>query len=139
MDAQRFDAIAKALTSETSRRRTLGGLLGGTLGLLGWLAREDVAVGKKKKKQQSPESPAETPLAVKGPRETCTPGQDQCSAGLQCSTPTTRHSCASSIPRSGAWCCVPPGGRCTECDCCGDYYCSYDNNTVPSCVPNPEG
>ena len=40
MDADRIDAIAKVLISETSRRRTLGGLLGGTLGLLGLTERE---------------------------------------------------------------------------------------------------
>src|SRR5687768_10171670 len=120
MDAKRFDALARALTSETTRRRTLGGLLGGTLGLLGWLGREDVGSakktkGKKKKKKQQTISPVAAPLVAKGLREVCTPGQDQCSAGLQCNPPTTRHSCASSIPRTGAWCCVPPGGRCTEC------------------------
>lgn len=35
MDGNRFDALAKTLIAATSRRRTLGGLLGGTLGLLG--------------------------------------------------------------------------------------------------------
>jgi len=31
-----------------------------------------------------------------------------------------------------------PGGRCTECDCCGDDYRAYDDNSVPVCVPNSE-
>jgi hypothetical protein len=34
MDATRFDTIAKALISETNRRRTLSGLLGGVVGRL---------------------------------------------------------------------------------------------------------
>lgn len=73
-------------------------------------------------------------------REICSPAADTCAAGLQCGTPTTRHTCSSSIPgKESHWCCVPPGGRCTECDCCGNYYCAYDDNNVPMCVPNPEG
>ena len=35
MDADRFDAMAKTLISETSRRRTLGSLLGASLAALG--------------------------------------------------------------------------------------------------------
>ena len=43
VDAKRFDAIAKALIFETSRRRTLGGFLFGALGLLGLADRDDAA------------------------------------------------------------------------------------------------
>jgi hypothetical protein len=42
MDADRVDAIAKFLIAETSRRRTLGGLLVTTLGLRGLLQPDDV-------------------------------------------------------------------------------------------------
>jgi hypothetical protein len=41
VEAARFDAIARFLISATSRRRTLGGLLGASLGLLSLTVRED--------------------------------------------------------------------------------------------------
>ncbi len=43
MDANRFDAITKSLIIETSRRRALGGLLGGAFGLFGFAATGDAA------------------------------------------------------------------------------------------------
>jgi len=77
---------------------------------------------------------------VKALRQMCTPGTDTCASGLQCGAPTNRHTCSSSVPEDDSnWCCVPPGGSCTECDCCGNYYCAYDDNNVPTCQPNPEG
>jgi hypothetical protein len=82
---------------------------------------------------------APLPGPNKGLREICTPGVDICSAPWQCDAPTTRHTCSGTVLGVSAWCCVPPGGWCTECDCCGDYYCAYDDNNVPSCQPNPEG
>jgi hypothetical protein len=36
MDGSRFDRLTKTLSAPGSRRRALGGLLAGTLGLLGW-------------------------------------------------------------------------------------------------------
>ena len=64
---------------------------------------------------------------------------DTCCGDLKCGRPTTRHTCSSSIPKQGKWCCVKPGGTCTECDCCGDYYCKLDANNNGRCVRNPEG
>ncbi len=71
--------------------------------------------------------------------EICEPGVDTCEAGLRCDSPTTRHTCSSTVEGVEAWCCVPPGGACTECDCCGNYYCAYDDDNNPTCQPNPEG
>ena len=45
MDADRFDRIAKTLAASGSRRRVLGGLLGGALGLFGPLVQERAAAG----------------------------------------------------------------------------------------------
>ena len=72
-------------------------------------------------------------------REICEPQVDVCRGNLQCGTPTTRHTCSSTVDGVEAWCCVPPGGACTECDCCGNYYCAYDDDNNPTCQPNPEG
>ena len=41
MDGERFDAMTKTLAAGPTRRRLLLGLLGGALGLLGGLGRED--------------------------------------------------------------------------------------------------
>jgi len=61
MDADRFDALSRSLFALGSRRRTLGGLVVGTLGLLSWRSGDDSAAhdlsqkckkksGKQKKK-----------------------------------------------------------------------------------------
>ena len=54
MDAKRIETIARALIDETTRRQTLGGLLGGAMAALGvggsW-GREEAAAKKKKKKK----------------------------------------------------------------------------------------
>jgi len=72
--------------------------------------------------------------------ELCNPQSDVCRGDLQCAPPTTRHTCSSTVEGVDAWCCVPPGGRCSECDCCGDYYCDFgDANPNGACIPNPEG
>jgi hypothetical protein len=75
----------------------------------------------------------------KGLQEICDPNTDTCASGLRCDTPTTRHTCSSTVEGVDTWCCVPPGGSCTECDCCGDFYCEFDDNNEPHCRPNPEG
>jgi hypothetical protein len=78
--------------------------------------------------------------SVKSARQICVVDQDTCDGGLQCGAPTTRHSCSSTVDGIAAWCCLPAGSVCSpESDCCGDYYCGYDDNNVGHCMPNPEG
>jgi hypothetical protein len=43
MDGFRFDSLARSLATASSRRRALGGLLAGALGLVGWPGGEDAA------------------------------------------------------------------------------------------------
>jgi hypothetical protein len=116
VDADRFDRLARNLTRAMPRR----GLLGlAALALPGALvvAGSAAAGGKK------------------GLRAKCS-GGDTCRGDLMCGKPTTRHSCGSSIPRRGKWCCVAPGDRCNgECDCCGNNYCGGNGR----CIRNPEG
>jgi hypothetical protein len=50
MDDSRFDALARTLATAGSRRRALGGLLAGTLGLAGWPLGEDAAAHNLKAK-----------------------------------------------------------------------------------------
>jgi hypothetical protein len=132
MQADRLDALARAMTTARSRRGTLGIVLSASLGVLGVSA---AAAGKKphrKPKKKKSVKPKQL-------RQPCTRGKDRCAGNLTCDTPTTRHTCSSTVQGASTWCCVPPGGSCTECDCCGDNYCEFDNNNQPHCVPNPEG
>ena len=43
MDDFRFDTLARTLGTAGSRRRALGGLLAGTLGMLGWHGGDESA------------------------------------------------------------------------------------------------
>jgi hypothetical protein len=151
LDTERFDSLTSSFAGTSTRRGALRFLAAAALGAgsLALISQDDTDARRKRKKGKSkrhqivastpalPASPTPTRTG-KALRQICIPGQDTCATGLQCGTPTTRHTCSSTVGDVDAWCCVPPGGRCTECDCCGDYYCSYDDNNVPMCVPNPE-
>ncbi len=133
MDPTRFDTLTRALTqlrstAATPRRAALKLLASGAFGAALVRAGGAEVVAKRKKKKKKG-------LKLKA---LCTPGKSKCAKGLKCGQPTTRHTCDSSTPDNSDWCCVPPGGSCTECDCCGDFYCDFDNNNEPHCVPNPE-
>jgi hypothetical protein len=134
MDANSFDQITSRFATTRSRRGALRMLVvalsGGEL-----LALRHDAEARRKRRKKKQRGKGET----KRLRQGCTPGRDRCSDGLQCDTPTTRHTCSSTVQGVSTWCCVPPGGSCTECDCCGDYYCAFDDNNNPTCQPNPEG
>lgn len=153
MEQQRFDRLTTAFASSTRRQalRLFGmAAFGAALPLLG---NEPAEARRKHKKHKHHGGGGGGGGGggtgggggggggdVKGLREICDPGTDTCAQGLRCDSPTTRHTCSSSIPEDGSdWCCVPPGGSCTECDCCGNYYCEFDDNNEPHCVPNPEG
>jgi hypothetical protein len=140
METTRFDEIASTLAETSTRRGALRFLAAAAFGLgsVAVLGHEESAArrrrGGKKKNRKA------TSGSVKAARQICTPGRDTCSGGLQCDAPTTRHTCSSTVEGIDAWCCLPAGSEChTECDCCGNYYCSYDDNNVGHCEPNPEG
>jgi hypothetical protein len=125
MDSERFDQISKGLATGATRRTTLGVLA--ALGVAGASGLTMEARRKKKRKKKL------------GLRSRCTPGKSKCKSGLKCDAATTRHTCSDTVMGVDDWCCVPPGGSCSECDCCGDFYCEFDDNNEPHCVPNPEG
>jgi hypothetical protein len=70
--------------------------------------------------------------------EICEPGgAETCQSGLKCDSPTTQHQCSSTVEDIDTWCCVPPGGPCTECECCGNYKCDFgDANPDGACILN---
>jgi len=127
MDSERFDRLSQVLASGATRRSTLGVLA--ALGVAG--GSGPITEARRKKKRRKKKS-----LGLKA---RCTPGKSKCKSGLTCDVPTTRHTCSDTVMGVDEWCCVPPGGSCSECDCCGDYYCEFDDNNEPHCVPNPEG
>jgi hypothetical protein len=146
MESERFDRLIGSLGRVQSRRGALR-IAAATFGLSGLkllgLQETSARRHKKHKNRQGNGSPPASPPPSSGPtkslREICTPGVDTCASGLACDSPTTRHTCSSTVEGVDDWCCVPPGGSCTECDCCGDYYCHFDDNNEPHCEPNPEG
>jgi hypothetical protein len=135
MDGTRFDILVGQLAEPGSRRRALA-VLGLSALLAGGLQAVPAAEAGRRRKhrrgKKGNKGGGGTPLQL---RDICTSGTSTCASGLQCDSPTTRHSCSSTVDGVDAWCCVPPGGSCTECDCCGDNYCSGDG----VCVTNSEG
>ena len=138
MDGTRFDHLVSHLSASGSRRRALG-VLGLSALVAGGLQAVPEAEARRHRRRKHKKGNGGggggggggTPLEL---RDLCTPGQSTCASGLQCDSPTPRHSCSSTVEGVDAWCCVPPDGNCTECDCCGNYYCNGDG----VCVINPE-
>jgi hypothetical protein len=150
MATTRFDEITSTLAETSTRRGALRFLVAavfgaGSLALVGAQeseARRRRPVRRRPRRPGSPPRPYPhvEPRPTKSARQICVVGRDTCSGGLQCGAPTTRHTCSSTVEGIDAWCCLPQGAVCsTECDCCGNNYCSYDDNNVGHCVTNPEG
>lgn len=147
MDSQRFDAFTSIFSQPHSRRRTVRLVTASLLGAsgLGVLARGESTARRRKKGGKGGKSGGKGTGGGTGggPKkdlsEICDPEVDVCRGQLQCGAPTTRHTCSSTVEGIEAWCCVPPGGACSECDCCGNFYCTYDDDNNPTCQPNPEG
>jgi hypothetical protein len=145
METHHFDHCVSRFAAADTRRGALRFLAAATLGLgsLAAVRQEDTEARRKRRHKKHKGGGGGNGGGSTGPtkglREICTPGVDTCSSGLNCETPTTRHTCSSTVEGVSTWCCVPPGGSCSECDCCGDYYCAFDDNNQPHCVPNPEG
>ncbi|MCA9879659.1 MAG: hypothetical protein KC442_17825 [Thermomicrobiales bacterium] len=138
MDASRFDHVVSRLAQAENRRRALGVFGASALLASGLHGDDDDAVAGRKKRKKRKNKNKKKKKDQGGTlrlRELCTRGKDSCVAGLRCDSPTTRNSCSSTVDGVNTWCCVPPGGKCTECDCCGNNYCNGDG----VCVTNPEG
>ena len=143
METTRFDEITSTLAETSTRRSALRFLAAAAFGVgamtvLG--GEESSARRRGGKKGGHKGGHGGGGGAAKSAEEICVPGRDTCASGLQCGTPTTRHTCSDTVQGIDHWCCLPAGSIChTECDCCGNYYCSYDDNNIGHCVVNPEG
>src|SRR5215207_4919203 len=92
MDVSRFDSLARSLTLVGSRRRTLAGVLLGSLGLLGSRAEEAAAKEKhcrpcKKRNNQGKCKKKKPDGTVCGPDQVCSGGAciaPACGAGGPC-------------------------------------------------------
>lgn len=139
MENQHFDALVSALTPTSGRRvalRTLVITVGAAL--VGISTPGIDAVKRKHKKKRKGRAPAPAPPVAppKQLMELCNPQTDQCSAGLICSSPTTRHTCSSTVAGISTWCCAPNGGFCSlECACCGNHECDFANGRTGNCRP----
>lgn len=121
MEARRLDAVAKALIAATSRRRTLGGLLGGSLGLLYLTYPHATEAGRKCKPKCS-----ECNTCKKGPchntkhGKVCKNGKCKAKAdGIACSTGTCQAGVCTAPPCVGQPdnTACPGDGRCRQGVC----------------------
>ena len=131
MDASRFDIIARSLGAAGSRRRALGGLLVGALGLFG--SQADDAAAKKKpcppcKKRKAGKCKKKRPDGTVCPGGSCQSGR--CIATVE---PPSGPICIADGIKNGSETDVDCGGGCGRCmkgltcatgDDCETAYCS---------------
>lgn len=140
MDRHHFDRLTVNIARSETRREALRRLGITALGLGGIALLADPVAARRRRRRKKKRRGGGGGGGGLDLMEICEPGKDTCRAGLRCDTPTTRHTCSSTVEGVDAWCCVPPGGPCTECECCGDFYCDFgDANPDGACRPNPEG
>jgi hypothetical protein len=147
MDGSHFDTLTRSLSTAGSRRRALGRLLAGTLGLLGWQDQEDTIAhelkdkckkksGDAKKKclkkakkhaaqHASETSPPPPPPCVRTCNQRSCGENDGC--GGRC---ITDRGCDAGTKCSAAGACVPD--RCSS-DCAGKV-CGADDGCGGTCV-----
>jgi hypothetical protein len=146
MDADRFDAMARALLSETSRRRTLGSLLGGTLAALGLTHSHETRARSRRCKPECGECETckKGECKRKNGQKVCKKGKCRpkadgtaCSGGRVCQAGTCGCAsgrefcglscgcCVPNAPVSGA---LPSRHRCSaSSECCdGGACCNFD-------------
>ena len=141
MENTRFDRLTSSLANTEGRRGVLRVIAAVTIGAgsLSVLHQDDASARRRRHKKHKGHGGGSSG-PTKSLRQICTPGVDTCSDGLRCDTPTTRHTCSSTVEGVNTWCCVPPNAVCSgECDCCSNHYCSFENGSTGFCIPNPEG
>jgi hypothetical protein len=104
MESNRFDLIARQVSTTGTRRRAIMTLAAGGLGIgLAKLGLADSEAKNKKKKK-------------KGNGATCKKS-DQCKGSLVCQVALATDDC---YPTAEKRCCVKEGGFCNDgCECCG--------------------
>lgn len=147
MDAIRFDALTKVLIAETSRRRTLAGLLGAALGVLGFGGNDDADAaksGKCKNACSTCQFCKKGKCKKKDGKKRCRPGMCQlkangtwCASGAACQDGTCL--CSNGQESCGDVCCnqllgfVCLNGTC-RCPV-GEEECGFADSCHPVCPP----
>jgi hypothetical protein len=122
MDANRFDAIAKAIVAESSRRRTLAGLLGGALAALGLAAPESADAARTG--NCKPEC-GECQVCKKGKCRRTKSGRKRCKKG-RCEPVENETQCI-----------APINGFCIDGACvCPENLEECNGLCLPICAPN---
>ncbi len=134
MDARRFDALARILSTPNTRRRLLGLLAAVPLlgGLPGWLDPEESAAKDRRRRRKGRHKTRQDKAKGKRKRQkrqrACKPlGKAAVCAGT-CGPVTSRQTCGKSID-CGSCACNP------ACDPC--HTCQDGPNTPGACVPDP--
>jgi len=134
MDGSRFDALTRSVGSTGSRRRALGGLLVGPLGLLSIQA--DEAAAKKKrcppcKKRKKGTCRGTLPDGTACPGGACQGGR--CVATVDPLLPPPDDDCPAGLAACGGECRLAEGATCTfHAECCS-HHCVLDV-CYPSCL-----
>lgn len=133
MEADRFDALARSLTNPRSRRGALGGLLLGTLGLLG-VRSEEVAAHNPKAKCKKKSGKAKQKCVKKAKKHNAAHANEtpplpplECLTVANCPVPTAPHPCFQATciagrcgigPRAAGAVCRAAAGECDVAEVC---------------------
>jgi hypothetical protein len=136
MDAERFDTLTRTFTGAGTRRRALGGLLLGSLGLLGWQTAEDTDAHDLKAKCKKKSGDAKKKCLKKAKKhaaqhasETPPQGPPPCANGIKDGNETDID-CGGSCRKCGT------GKTCQGPADCASGYCKNQVCTVPTCSDN---
>jgi hypothetical protein len=142
MDGSHFDTLTRSLSTAGSRRRALGGLVAGALGLIGWPGGEDAAAHDLKAKCKKKSGEAKKKCLKKAKkhaaahdRETSPPPPPTCSDNVKNGSESDVD-CGGSCPRCGK------GQHCTSLDDCATATCTASvcaSCTGPRCDPDRTG
>jgi hypothetical protein len=131
MDDSRFDSLARSLGTAGSRRRALGGLLAGTLGILGWhdgdeSAAHDLKAKCKKKSGEAKKKCFKKAKKHKAAHAGEAPPGPTCSDGIKNGN-ESGVDCGGSCPKCGT------GQGCQESGDCASGFCQGNVCKVPTC------
>jgi len=135
MDGSHFDALTKELSAPGSRRRALGGLFAGALGLLS--IQTDEGAAKKTKPCPPCKKRKQGKCKKNRPDGAACPG-GECRGGNCIATASPPGACPAGRVSCDGQCRLTPGGACnSHAECCSNYCYTrgaYPGECYPSCL-----